>query len=78
LGSKRSLAGLPQAPTQYSPFGAHPEEGKDRQIEVLKAMLDQKYITQAQEQAAEKEDLKYRKFTNDIQARILSYTSKIS
>jgi len=24
-------------------------------------MLDQKYITQAQEQAAEKEDLKYRK-----------------
>ena len=62
------LAGLPQAPTEFSPFGAHPEEGKDRQIEVLKAMLDQKYITKAQEQKAEKEDLQYRKFTNDIAA----------
>jgi len=62
------LAGLPQAPTQFSPFGAHPEEGKDRQIEVLKAMHEQGYITSAQEQKAEKEDLKYRKFTNDIAA----------
>ena len=26
------LAGLPQAPTEFSPFGAHPEEGKERQI----------------------------------------------
>ena len=68
LGQSALLAGLPQAPTQYSPFGAHPEEGKDRQIEVLKAMLDQKYITQAQEQKAEKENLNYRKFTNDIAA----------
>jgi len=68
LGQSALLAGLPQAPTEYSPFGAHPEEGKDRQIEVLQAMLDQKYITKAQEQKAEKEDLKYRKFTNDIAA----------
>jgi penicillin-binding protein 1C len=62
------LAGLPQAPTQFSPFGAHPEEGKDRQIEVLKAMHEQGYITSAQEQKAEKEDLKYKKFTNEIEA----------
>ncbi len=68
LGQSALLAGLPQAPTEFSPFGAHPEEGKDRQIEVLRAMLDQKYITKDQEQKAEKEDLKYRKFTNDIAA----------
>ncbi len=68
LAQSALLAGLPQAPTEFSPFGAHPEEGKNRQIEVLKAMLDQKYITQPQEQKAEKEDLKYKKFTNDIQA----------
>jgi penicillin-binding protein 1C len=68
LAQSALLAGLPQAPTEFSPFGAHPEEGKDRQIEVLKAMLDQKYITKDQEQKAEKEDLKYRKFTNDIAA----------
>src|ERR1035437_939068 len=68
LAESALLAGLPQAPTQYSPFGAHPEDGKERQIEVLKAMLDQGYITKAQEQAAVKEDLKYKKFTNNIQA----------
>lgn len=68
LAQSALLAGLPQAPTEFSPFGAHPEEGKDRQIEVLRAMLDQKYITKDQEQKAEKEDLKYRKFTNDIAA----------
>jgi penicillin-binding protein 1C len=68
LGQSALLAGLPQAPTEYSPFGAHPEEGKDRQIEVLQAMLDQKYITKDQEQKAEKENLNYRKFTNDIAA----------
>jgi membrane peptidoglycan carboxypeptidase len=68
LAESALLAGLPQAPTQFSPFGAHPEEGKDRQIEVLRAMLDQGYITKDQEQKAEKEDLKYKKFANDIQA----------
>jgi penicillin-binding protein 1C len=68
LAESALLAGLPQAPTQFSPFGAHPEDGKERQIEVLKAMLDQGYITKDQEQKAEKEDLKYKKFTNEIEA----------
>ena len=68
LAESALLAGLPQAPTQFSPFGAHPEEGKDRQVEVLTAMQEQGYITKTQEQAAEKEDLQYKKFTNDIEA----------
>lgn len=68
LAESALLAGLPQAPTQFSPFGAHPEEGKDRQIEVLQAMQDSGYITKTQEQTAEKEDLKYKKFTNEIEA----------
>lgn len=68
LAESALLAGLPQAPTQYSPFGAHPEDGKERQVEVLKAMLDQGYINKTQEQKAEKEDLKYKKFTNEIEA----------
>jgi penicillin-binding protein 1C len=68
LAESALLAGLPQAPTQFSPFGAHPEEGKDRQIEVLQAMQSEGYITKTQEQAAEKEGLKYAKFANDIQA----------
>ncbi|HUD09384.1 MAG TPA: transglycosylase domain-containing protein [Patescibacteria group bacterium] len=68
LAQSALLAGLPQAPTQFSPFGAHPEEGKDRQIEVLQAMQNVGYITKNQEQSAEKEDLKYAKFANNIQA----------
>jgi len=68
LAESALLAGLPQAPTQFSPFGAHPEEGKDRQIEVLQAMQNEGYITKAQEQKAEKEDLQYKKFANDIKA----------
>jgi penicillin-binding protein 1C len=68
LAESALLAGLPQSPTYYSPFGSHPEFAKQRQIEVLKAMLSQKYITQTQEQTAEKEVLKYKRIANDIQA----------
>ena len=68
LAESALLAGLPQAPSQFSPFGAHPEEGKDRQLEVLQAMLDQGYITKAQEQKAAGETLQYDKFANNIQA----------
>ena len=45
------LAGLPQAPSLYSPF-ANPELAKRRRDEVLKKMFEQKYITQAQYSAA--------------------------
>lgn len=62
------LAGLPQSPTTYSPFGAHPELAKNRQLEVLNAMLAQGYITQAQEQTAAKEDLQYQNFGAQIKA----------
>jgi penicillin-binding protein 1C len=68
LSESAMLAGLPQAPTEFSPFGAHPEEGRDRQIEVLTAMQDQGYITKDQEKKAQKEVLKYKKFTNEIEA----------
>jgi len=68
LAESALLAGLPQEPTEYSPFGAHPEEGKDRQTEVLTAMQDQGYITKTQEQQAEREVLRYKKFSNEIEA----------
>jgi 1A family penicillin-binding protein len=62
------LASLPQSPTEYSPFGAHPELAKQRQIEILKAMEDQGYITIQQEEKAEKESLKYKRISNNIEA----------
>jgi penicillin-binding protein 1A len=41
------LAGLPQAPSRYSPFKNF-EKARQRQIYVLNRMLDEKYITKAQ------------------------------
>ena len=38
------LAGLPQAPTKYSPF-RYPERAKQRQIYVLNRMVDESFIT---------------------------------
>lgn len=46
------LAGLPAAPTQYSPFGTHPEKAFERQKEVLRRMTEDHYITPEQEQEA--------------------------
>ncbi len=68
LAEEAFLAGLPQAPSIYSPFGSHPELGKERQVEVLKAMRDQNYITAKQEKEAEQETLRFSKIQNKILA----------
>jgi len=62
------LAGLPQSPTYYSPFGSRPDLAKRRQIEVLKAMQEQGYITKDQEKKAAAANLKYKKISNSIEA----------
>ena len=62
------LAGLPEAPTTYSPFGSRPELGKQRQRSVLAKMLEQKYITKEEYDKALKEDLIYKEFANEIKA----------
>jgi 1A family penicillin-binding protein len=59
LAEAALLAGLPQAPTAYSPFGSHPELAIQRQTEVLGRMVDDGYITKAQADAAKKEQLKF-------------------
>jgi len=41
------LAGLPQAPSRYSPF-LHPKKAKQRQIYVLNRMINEGYITNIQ------------------------------
>lgn len=62
------LAGLPEAPTTFSPFGAHPELAKKRQVEVLQDMYDEGYITKGQKDKAVKEELHYQKVSNNIEA----------
>jgi len=63
LAEAALLAGLPQAPTLYSPFGAHPELAKTRQKEVLKRMVEDKYITKQQADEADAQELVYKKET---------------
>lgn len=67
LGKAALLAGLPQAPTLYSPYGAHPEYAKERQKEVLTRMVEDRYITQKQADDAYAEPLNYKPETG-IQA----------
>ncbi|HYK09113.1 MAG TPA: transglycosylase domain-containing protein [Candidatus Eisenbacteria bacterium] len=62
------LAGLPEAPTTYSPFGPHPELAKQRQKDVLFAMKDQGYITSSQYQKAVEEPLTYNNVSDNIKA----------
>ena len=46
------LAGLPQAPSEYNPF-LYPELARNRRQQVLHAMVQSHYITQAQADAAD-------------------------
>lgn len=52
LAESAYLAGLPAAPTKYSHYGIHPEQGKKRQEEVLRRMLEDKYISKNEAEEA--------------------------
>lgn len=60
LAEASLLAGLPQRPSVYSPYGSHPELAQVRQKEVLKRMVEDKYITDDQAKTAVAEQLIYR------------------
>jgi len=46
------LAGLPQAPSRYSPFGVNPEAYKKRTKDVLRRMREDKHLTKDEEKQA--------------------------
>src|SRR5216683_2364078 len=54
LGQMALLAGLPQAPSAYDPI-QNPDASKVRRAEVLDAMVENKYITQSEADAAKAE-----------------------
>lgn len=64
------LAGLPQSPSYYTPFGKYPDAYKDRTRSVLRRMREEGYITKDQEQASltEMETIKFADQKIDIQA----------
>lgn len=68
LAEASLLAGLPEAPTTNSPFGARPERAKARQREILRKMGEQGYITPLQRDRALKEELRFKKVSDEIYA----------
>lgn len=68
LAQATFLAGLPAAPSAYSPYGPTPQLGFARQREVLRRMVEDKYITQDQSNTALKEVLTFKPDTTDIKA----------
>lgn len=68
LAESAFLAGLPQAPSRYAPFGSHPEEGKERQKRVLEAMFEEGYITKEQMEIALNEKLEFSAIRDEIKA----------
>jgi penicillin-binding protein 1A len=57
LAEMALIAGLPQAPTRYSPF-SHPESARKRRGYVLRRMADVGMITEAERAAADAEAIK--------------------
>lgn len=55
LAQSAFLAGMPRAPTVYSPFGTQPTLWKKRQKEVLRRMVELNYITKKEALEAEEE-----------------------
>lgn len=59
LAEAALLAGLPAAPSIYSPFGAHPDLSQKRQEEVLDKMAENNFLTPDEAKLAKEEKLSY-------------------
>ena len=70
------LAGLPQAPSKYSPF-RHPERAKQRQIYVLNRMVTEGYITQPQADEAINTEVEIKPRRNLYIEEIPYYTEQV-
>ncbi len=68
LSEAALLAGLPQSPTRYSPFGNHPDLTFSRQREVLYLMKINKYITSDMEDEAVQQRITFAPNRQDIKA----------
>ncbi len=78
LGEAALLAGLPQAPSTYTPFGSNPELAYARQAEVLRRMVEDGYISQLQADQAKEEKLVFNQDRIDMQApHFVMYVRKL-
>ena len=67
LAETALLAGLPQAPSRYSPF-LSPEAAKSRQTQVLDRMVEDKYLTKELAATTKNSELVYRSPGTNIRA----------
>ena len=70
------MAGLPQAPSRYSPFH-YPERAQQRQIYVLNRMVDEGFITEQQAAEAKKTELDIHPRRNWYLEQVPVYTEDI-
>lgn len=78
LAEASLLAGLPAAPSIYTPFGPNPELSERRQQEVLRRMVEDGYITIEEAYHARQEQLEYRQDVIDIHApHFVMYVKKL-
>ena len=68
LAESALLAGLPAAPTNFSPFGADPQRAIARQHLVLQRMVQEGYLSQAQADTAKTTPLQFASPKNNILA----------
>lgn len=68
LAESALLAGLPAAPTYYSPFGQDPKRALERQKLVLSRMYEEHYISREEMEAAAAQELKFRSSAINIKA----------
>lgn len=66
LSEAALLAGLPQRPSVYSPYGSRPELSKTRQKQVLRRMVEDGYISEDASRQAAEEELRYRTSQTEI------------
>lgn len=66
LAEASLLAGLPQRPSVYSPYGSQPELAKVRQAGVLRRMVEDGYIEEEDSNRAKDQALIYRTAQNEI------------
>jgi len=72
------LAGLPAAPTRYSPFGAYPALAKKRQRQVLEAMIKSNYLSRNEAEKIIQMPLKFTFKSNHLKApHFVFYTKDI-
>src|SRR3989344_1521532 len=69
LGEAALLAGLPAAPSYYSPFGQDPQRAKERQKLVLNRMVEEGFISRGDAEHAKAEEIKFKTSSVDIRAQ---------